>query len=117
MANGGDVAKVKSLANWKCWWRGTSLARDLALSFHSHVDPTKFPNEGRLITLLTPGKVTVGDLQDFHKAKLAEAMLHAYQLQYALHSFKKKYVGGVMLWQPLLNVFKKTVDAPNVFVV
>ena len=78
MANGGDAVKVKSLANWTCWWSGTSLPMDLAKSFHTHVDPTKLPKEGRLITLLTPGKVTMGDLQDFHKGKLAEAMLHVY---------------------------------------
>ena len=78
VAMAGATEGFKSLATWRSWWAGKPIARELAESMQMHIDPTKLPGGGRLIVLNVAGKVSQSDLQDHHKCKLAEALLHAY---------------------------------------
>ena len=79
MAMAGEAdGGFKSLASWRSWWSGKPIARELAESLQKHMDPTKIPGDGRLILLNVASKVSQSDLQDHHKCRLAEALLHAY---------------------------------------
>ena len=72
------MVAFKSLAGWKTWWTGSSLARDLAVSMRQMIDPTKIEGQGRLLKLHQTGKPCVQDFQDELKAKLTEAMLNVF---------------------------------------
>ena len=86
MVGGDDVgpgvacegSTIKSLASWKSWWSGSSLPKEIAQSMYRHVDPKKVPEGGRLLKLKLGGKASQIDLQDPHKAALAEAILLVY---------------------------------------
>ena len=77
MGSEGTVP-LKSLAPWKTFWRGTSIAIDVATSIQNHIDPTKLPGKGALVTLAVATKVCGQDLDDSNNAKVMEGVLNAY---------------------------------------
>ena len=68
----------KSTANWKTWWSGSSMAKELAEMMFKLIDPTKIAGEGRLVKLDVAGKPGQSDFKDDLKCKLTEAMLLVY---------------------------------------
>ena len=68
----------KSLASWKTWWSGGVVAKEIADSLYSTVDPVGIPEGGMLLKLNSKNKVSEGDLADPHKATIAEALLKSY---------------------------------------
>ena len=109
----------KSLASWKSWWSGKTIASDIAKSLCHHMDPTNIAGNGRMIHLTTPGKPCAQDA--LTHAKICEALLHAYPAEHdpsgyllgdaVLHL--DEMLGHTILGKPSANPMKESTRRDN----
>eukprot|EP00438_Fugacium_kawagutii_P030696 Skav213050 [mRNA] locus=scaffold364:31684:34669:+ [translate_table: standard] len=74
----GQGVPIKSLAKWKCWWTGTSLASEIATAIQKNIDVSALPGGGKLVKLQHGNKVVQADLQNSMNNKVMEAVVDAY---------------------------------------
>ena len=101
----------RSLAYWKKWW-GAGLAEELAQALHDHIDPTKLPGKG---CLLSTSQFNGTSLKDSHVAAVSEALLlkypplrqpSGYMLGDAVLALDVKWNGG-LLGGPQTSILKE----------
>eukprot|EP00435_Cladocopium_sp_Y103_P075234 s37_g55.t1 len=73
-AMSADLAIEKPLATWKTWWP-KELPCAIGRSLFEHIDFTKLPGQGKL---LTKESFRQGDLKDAYTAGIVEGMVVAY---------------------------------------
>lgn len=74
----GQPVPIKSLAKWKCWWTGSSLAGEIAAAIQKNIDVSKLPGGGKLVKLQYGNKVVQADLQNSFNNKVMEAVVDSY---------------------------------------